>query len=243
MKILITSGCSFSDPMHWPCWPTHLSNYLGNDYQSRHLGMISQGNGIISRKLIHKVIELLKENSADNLLVGIMWSGITRVDFYNDTNPMYHPSVLQEKFRHFDNPTGFVDDKSKHWVIFNHNWNIPNCQEYYKIFDSVLFQQIQTIEHILRTQWFLEKHNIKYFMSTYTGEVFDKKLLNHLEVEYLYKQINFDTFLPVIGEFEWCRDFSNFEFPMKGDHHPGSDQHNEFSEQVIIPFLQKKQYI
>jgi len=242
-KCLITSGCSFSDPTSmYTTWPVHLTNVLGDNYQPIHLAMSTQGNGIISRKLIHKVNELLKEKSADELLVGIMWSGISRHDFYNETNPTYHPSKLaREDARWIDNPTGFVNEE-KHWVIFNHHWdNVPNCRLYYESFQDSVGSQINTIEHILRTQWFLEKHNVKYFMSTYTNEVLSTKFINHPEVKYLYDQINFDTFLPSGGQFEWCKDYTNIELPE--NLHPNAEQNKKFTDEIILPFLKEKEYI
>ncbi len=78
-------------------------------------------------------------------------------------------------------------------------------------------------------------------MTTYTGEVFQN--IKHSDIKYLYDLIDFDCFLSVVGEYEWCRDYSNLEFPVKGDRHPSSDQHRLFTEQVILPFLKDKQYI
>lgn len=242
MTILITSGCSFSDTHpHNKAWPSYLSESL-NDCQSVHLGMTSQGNGLISRKLIHKIIDLLKDNSTSDLLVGIMWSGINRHDFYNNDTHTYKPAKLARKDNlYIENPTGFVNDTKK-WIIFNNTWtDIPECNIYYRFFENAIWSQILTVEHVLRTQWFLEKHNIKYFMTTYTNKVFDKEYVSHPEVEYLYKQVNFDNFLPVEGEFEWCINHSNLK--IQENLHPSSEQHELFTEQVIIPFLKEKQYI
>jgi len=236
MKILVTSGCSFSDYRH-NTWPNHLGSLLP-EYTQNHLGLMSQGNGIISRKLIYKVNQLLKTNSASELLVGIMWSGPNRHDFYNS----FYPKNIKNQYDIIENPTGFVDN-DKSWIIFNHFWDTEHCQNYYRNYHDPVFGYVTTMEHILRTQWFLEKHKIKYFMTTYTSEVFLEGYIKHPEVEYLYRQINFDTFLPIQGEYEWCRDFSKFEFPLKDDHHPSPEQHREFTEQVIIPFLKKKQII
>lgn len=236
MNILVTSGCSFSDYRH-STWPNHLESLL-QEFTPNHLGLMSQGNGIISRKLIHRVDKLLKTNSADELLVGVMWSGPQRHDFYNSS----YPKNVKNCYDAIENPTGFVND-DKSWVIFNHFWETENCQDYYKNYYDPVFGYVSTMEHILRTQWFLEKHKIKYFMTTYTSEVFAPSEICHPEIEYLYNQINFDTFLPITGEYEWCRDFSNHEFTLKGDHHPSPNQHKEFAEHVIIPFLKEKQYI
>lgn len=239
MKMLITSGCSFSDYRHGT-WPNHLDKLL-TEHTPNHLGLMSQGNGIISRKLIYKVTELLKKNNADELLVGIMWSGPHRYDYYNT---FYHRDIKNpiDSIDQIENPTGFVNNE-KNWIILNGHWDNVSCKLYYKFFHDPVFGYVTTMEHILRTQWFLEKHNIKYFMTTYTDEVFDMSFISNPEVEYLYRQINFDTFLPVSSEYEWCRDFSNIKFPVDGDKHPGTEQHKAFTEQVIIPFLKEKQYI
>lgn len=238
MTILVTSGCSFSDPTSaFTTWPLQLATSL-NDCHSIHLGRASQGNGIISRKLIHTVYELLKQHDASDLLVGVMWSAPVRYDFYNE-NPLY--KNIKPEFSTIENPTGFVND-DKNWIIFNHHWeDTINCQLYYKNFHDPIFGQLVTMEHILRTQWFLEKHNIKYFMSTYTNEVFSEMFIHHPEIEYLYKQINFNTFLPTEGQFEWCKKYSNLELPK--NLHPSTEQNKKFTDEVIITFLKEKKYI
>jgi hypothetical protein len=80
-------------------------------------------------------------------------------------------------------------------------------------------------------------------MSTYTSEVFPSTVA-HPDVKYLHDQIDFNQFLPIEGEYEWCRDYSNLKFPGLADNlHPSPAQHKAFTEGVIIPFLQDKKYI
>jgi hypothetical protein len=236
MKTLITSGCSFSDP-RLNTWSKQLENLLPS-YEHVQLGRMSQGNGIISRKLIHKVTELLKTKNSDDLIAGIMWSGTDRYDFYKSD----YPKNFKNNLSHIENPTGFVNHNNN-WVIFNPHWDTPNCSIYYKLFHDPIYFQILTLEHILRTQWFLEKHKIKYFMTTYTNEVCSDHLITNNEVDYLYNQINFNNFLPVTGEYEWCAEHMPNSFPMINDKHPGHEQHAAFAEKVILPFLKEKQYI
>jgi hypothetical protein len=78
-------------------------------------------------------------------------------------------------------------------------------------------------------------------MSTYSNEVLSTKFINHPEVEYLYNQINFDTFLPTEGQFDWCQKYSNLEMP--ANLHPSTEQNKKFTDEIIIPFLKEKQYI
>ena len=237
-KLLITSGCSFSECISpWiKTWPAHLAAKLdGFAHISKAMG--SQGNGLISRSIVYQVTEALKTYSADNIVVGIMWSGPDRVDFYN-------PSV---KFSSnlsgwMENPTGFVDNH-KNWIILNHGWNTDHAKQYYGNFHSYIGSLIYTLEHILRTQWFLKSLGVKYFMSTYTSEVLPQIAKAHPETAYLYNQIDFSKFLPVEGEYEWCRDHSGLDFPIPNDNHPSSQQHLLFVEKVILPFVKETQII
>jgi hypothetical protein len=98
-----------------------------------------------------------------------------------------------------------------------------------------MYAQIQTLENIIRVQNYLKLHNIKYFMSTYTSEVFAVK--DNPNLDHLYEQIDFSKFLPVDGCFEWCKEQSGLPMPYVNDNHPSTEQHKLFTEQVIIPFL------
>jgi hypothetical protein len=240
MKTLVTSGCSFSEcvSINLKTWARHLSDYFPN-YRHFSKAMGSQGNGLISRSIIYQVSELLKTTPSDDILVGVMWSGPTRYDFFQR-----NANISKNNDGYLENPTGFIPG-IKDWVILNQHWVNNYAKHYYGALYDFMGCYIYTYEHILRTQWFLEKHNVKYFMTTYTGEIFD--WLEHIppegeeSVKHLYDQIDFEYFLPaVIGEYEWCRDHSGLPFPRHNDNHPGSNQHLEFTKQVILPFLKEK---
>tara|TARA_R110001592_G_scaffold141305_1_gene362718 strand:+ start:213 stop:1031 length:819 start_codon:yes stop_codon:yes gene_type:complete len=261
--ILVTGGCSFSEPISpWiTTWPKHLENHI-NPTSSHHTGMGSAGNGMISRSVIHKVSQLLKENNAKDLLVGIMWSGPDRHEVFVDkkdiTESITHGMLIpgeNGKSLGVYNPYNFInEDNEQAWLLLHpHNSGDTRSEAWYKHLHNKVGAYINTIEHILRTQWFLKSHSIKYFMTTYTGEVLPKTLpiknffktqsnllpellSENKHTKHLYEQIDFAQFLPVEGEYEWCRDKSGLEFPIKNDNHPSSDQHLLFTKEVIVPF-------
>jgi hypothetical protein len=200
--------------------------------------MGSQGNGLISRRIIYYVLEQLKTTNPKDILVGIMWSGPNRHDFYLEEGVSFD---IESQW--MENPTGFVKDSKPSWVILNHNWNDKNSRNYYNNYHSIIGSLIYTVENILRVQWFLKLHNVPYFMSTYTAQVLPKIAQTHPDIEYLYHQIDKSTFLPVAGEYEWCLTHMPDKFPRPGDHHPGIEQHTAFTEQVIVPFLKERNYI
>lgn len=239
-KILITGGCSFSEcsPGHVETWPKHLAKLLPT-YLHVPTGMGSQGNGLISRKIIYEVQQhLLNGVDTDNILVCIMWSGCNRYDsYFSSSNPEYS----QNYSGWTENPTKFVKEHDhKNWYIFNHHWQTRTNKIYYKeLFDEVM-SKIQTLEHILRVQWFLKLHNIKYMMTTYMANVLDN--IDHPECRYLFEMIDKSNFLSIDGHFEWCRDHSMHPFN-KNDNHPNSGQHGRFVRQVLYPWLIDKKYL
>lgn len=243
--ILITSGCSFSECISpWiDTWPRHVERAIG-PAQAFHEGLGSQGNGMISRQIIWRASQLLDQ--ANELIVGIMWSAPERHELLLSSRQqpvidfgMIVPGYDDKLF----NPYNWIKDTDYNWLLLHHSSTTELAKRYYLDMDNRVFSQLATIEHILRVQWFLKANGIKYFMTTYTDEVLPVKFCQQSNIKYLYDQIDFDQFLPISGEYEWCRDHSGLEFPVPGDKHPSSEQHNLFTHQVIIPFLQQKGYI
>lgn len=239
MKTLITSGCSFSYPENFSefliTWPRHLHNLLP-EYNAIYHGMGSQGNGLISRRVIYEVNSQLSQGvRPEDMLVGIMWSGTDRHDIYN-------PSIATElrKQKHIENwvhnPIGFIPDILGNWVILSPAWHFEENTEYYRHIHSIIGGTVTTLEHILRVQWFLKSHKIKYFMTTFTDEVFNSDNIKDAECKYLYDQIDFTSFLPVSSEHTWINQ-SSLPFKTAGYNHPDSEQHKLFTDSVIYPWL------
>jgi len=232
-RVLITSGCSFSELEYEATWPAHLTALLRYK-QKIHSGLGCQGNGMISRKVLYHIHKQLKTSKPEDLLVGIMWSGPSRHEQYVSNKVNFGKNIDNWMV----NPTSVVDNDQGGWIIYNGHWTIPQAKNYYRNMYDPIFSQIQTLEHVIRVQNYLKLHNIKYFMSTYTNEVFALK--NNSNLDYLYEQIDFDYFLPVEGCYEWARDVSKLPFTNPGDLHPTKLQHKVFTQKVILPFLKDK---
>lgn len=236
-KILVTSGCSFSEyttkmTKTWPAW---LNEETG--LALHNVAMGSQGNGLISRKLIQRIIQDLASYQSHEILVGVMWSSPDRHDFFSDDPSFHLPMDVNDGW--FENPTQVTPQGKKidaGWVICNHDWKSHASQLYYKNFYSQVGQMVYTLEHILRTQWFLEKHHIDYFMTTYTGEVLPNTLLEHTEIKHLWNQVDKQKFLPITGCYEWCQCNTDIPFRLH-DNHPLSEHHEQFVKAFLIPHL------
>lgn len=180
-------------------------------------------------------------------------------------NPLYigHPA----EFNHFlryrrDDPGEF-----NHYTL-NAHWDDELTFIYYNNFVDTLGSLVQTCEDILRTEWFLKKHNIKYFMAEYDFDTFffagisdqtasllgyDKDCpavysnhqkykcdVHHPDVKYLYDMIDKDYWLPIKHLGDWVRNVSKFDYRDPKDPHPSTEQHIDFTKQIILPFLEKK---
>jgi len=240
-KIFVASGCSFTfEPWNWP-------TFVAEEFDMKliNVGMACQGNGLISKKLIYCVDSLLNEGkSAADILVGIMWSGPDRHEFYTDDK-----SRLTNIDNWIENPTSVIphpDNLYRSWVITNCHWKVNNSELYYKYFHHNTSSMIQSLQNILLTQWYLERKGVNYFMSTYL-DIFDKEkysVIDEIEVQHWYKMIDFSKFLPVKGCHEWVKEYygksNGFNAPDNTGYigiHPSKFGHERFTKEVIVPFV------
>lgn len=255
MKHLVIGGCSFSDGPD--DWPTALVNSLEN-YTLHNTARGSSGNEIISRRVIHKVNELLQSESAEDIIVGIMWSGVARRCFYSDKRcemiKIFYPKgkrlfkeiIKNQRKPKAENPEVWPkNDTCGMWLNATPGMDYTYYHAYIRDYYNDTQSTILTLEHILRTQWFLENKSIKYFMVPYMGRwMYDNDRINPIQIDYLWNMVDKDKWLPVAGEYEWVKENSTFSWRNKheDDHHPSQAQHEDFVNQVILPWLKEKQY-
>jgi hypothetical protein len=239
-KFFIASGCSFTANR---CWPYHLnSNLKFQDYVN--YGLISSGNGRISRSIIYGVDKALRTYQPEDILVGIMWSSFSRHDIFKE-------NVDESKiWQHSNgvNPTNFVDGADKNWILIHSGQEDTYSTNYYKYFYDDINDIILTLEHILRVQWYLGSKGIKYFMTTFSkGVLPNEKEKNNVNVRYLYDMVDWSKFLPIPSCLEWVENCSvameprelqvAFEF-----RHPSDQQHRLFAEDVIAPYVKENYF-
>jgi hypothetical protein len=259
-KILLTSGCSFSECLGMmKTWPKHLysalQEYGFTGHKSSAMG--SQGNGLISRGIVYNVTEALLHYEANDILVGVMWSNSNRSDYrVARTNLLSFGKTNPDGW--IENPTSFVKDADKSWVIMNAGWSHEEAKVYYKYFFDDVGHTIYSLEHILRVQMFLQQLGIKYFFTNFT----DNNIIDYTNVEtmngkkewiHLEKLIDHNYYLPVSSCHRWLYDNSETKESYRDSHyyngtwsnwvHPKEHHHKEFVDKVILPWLIKKQFI
>ena len=246
-QLFISGGCSgsFTHPTYsHRSWPVHVAQLLGCEHQD--VALPSQGNGMISRRVIYAVEQALKSMPAQDIIVGIFWTDMNRHEFYNDQNV----TDWVDQF-HWGNPTSIkmydpsLTQRDKNWVMLHPQYTKEYSATYYRMYHSFIDSQIRTCEHVLRTQWYLDKNKIRYFMGTYTLNTFGKEFIDHPEISWLYSQINQNTFIPIAGMLDWGNQQTDPDLKYNPDdlYHLNTPQSKAFTDQIIWPFLKEKNYV
>lgn len=245
-NILISGGCSFTQvPGMHKNWPAFLSSKLG--IPAHFCGAGSAGNDLISRRVIHRVTKCLENNiDPENILVGVMWSGVNRHGFFLREKPDdYYKITNYTNSYSYSNPNRLV--KEDNFYIVNSGWNDGLSRMFLKYFYDELALYMISLEHVLRLQWFLKLRNIKYFFTTYSDDsilgLSHDGLKDSPEISYLVNQLDLDNFLDVPDMNFWNKNHSNFRFPGKQDNHPTDEMSEAFVDRVIIPHLKSKKII
>jgi hypothetical protein len=182
-KHLVASGCSFtiSDGekigTNNRSWAYGLRDSLPEDSLNLHnVGISGGGNVTISMNCINCVENLLKDNiKAEEIVVFIQWSGLFRptlyaekngsrkIDFEEPTSPYFSLNKINQDRGYFIDTAGQFTGGNKFW----HN--------YFQNYFSLPSAFNETLNSILKTQWYLKSKNIKYKMFTgwdiFTGRV------------------------------------------------------------------------
>ena len=167
-KHLITSGCSFTHDS--PTWADYLASSANMTLHN--VSMSGSGNHIISTFLIKKVEEIINSGvKKDDIFVVVQWSGIFRFDRIVektlldddksfDQRPVYIANRATKE-EHFLPPS----DTTNNWVMCAgaRNEGIWPAM-YYLTSKEQAF--LETLENILRVQWYLKSNGIDYKMFT-----------------------------------------------------------------------------
>jgi len=259
VKLLITAGCSFSQvPNRDITWPVPLNKAIGGEVM--YLGQGGAGNGIISRKVIYHVTEALKTHKPEELLVGIMWSGCERREIFTEEDIDSYKLYYGPNHESYSNPVRVASERNFH--IMNPSWtNNEFTDNYFKHAHNMYDGLLNTLEHIVRTQWFLQLHNVPYFMTQFHYSCLDtipwQKPWENTKVDstkkhtisaskdlsFVFNQIDFNQWLPIDNCHDWCKHESGKDFARPPDPHPSTEQHEELVKRVILPFLVDKNMI
>jgi hypothetical protein len=245
-KHIITSGCSFSDVSNKYSWPCHLTTSY--NIECNHVGLGSQGNGLIARKAIYAVQQALQQGyKPEEILVGIMWSGPDRHDIYFEhLNKQLNNT---DHWRH--NPTHVVENDPGGWLIMNHHWTEKTNKIYYTYVHDQVNQRVATLEKILWVQNYFDNLGVKYFMTDFMTDDISLHLSSNPNITWLKNLVDKTRWLPVESMHTWCCErWTDDHFPVLDvtlvdgqniqvkDIHPQSYMHIQFVKEIVLPFIE-----
>ena len=247
MKHLVTSGCSFSDYENpESTWPLHFQDLTQDKYDKfHHLGACGQGEDYISRSVIYKVNELLKDNNSDDIFVIVGWSGLQRraILVNNETTKMHY------RFKDWY-PMGELETMK--------GVSIGSWQDFDEEYLKFLTEEqniIISLEHMIRTQDFLRVNNVDYkffgftnlfanldeedFLTRGRGARIDKKYPN---TSYLFDIMDWNKWW-FHNEFGGLADWVNenitdgFDGKGKNTGHPLANSQRLFTKEVVLKWI------
>jgi len=234
-KYLVTGGCSFTTTEYnTQNWPVFLSAELGT--QLVDCAFSSQGNRMIARRTVHSVCKLLGAGvRASEILVGVVWSGIDRTEFF--TSPDLTVDAQQQGDPEPKTMAGTVDDGV--WQTVNAVFPSDFAKNWYSTYHNDTQSAILLYENIHWVQSFLKLHSIDHFMSVYTNYVIHTEHDENPNVKWIKDQVDFDVFVPVNSLHD------TFAPQSPGSiygvmEHPDAQQSENFAINHILPFLQDK---
>ena len=257
-KYLITSGCSFTAHSVEPtiAWPYHMK-----DWQVINCAEMASGNSLISRNLIATIPHYIDENPT----VAVMWSNPNRFElFYNTESNNYDKiyNTMKDIGGFLNQPyTGkWKPHKTSNWAKSGGGFGLwdfdskelnQDMKLYLENFHNEELQFVQTLEHILRIQWYCKVHNLKLinmcWQDIFTGKndshgnnsnEHGELIVNQFEnAVHLWEQVDWSTWWfhnNYGGLREWCIDHNYTQF---SESHPTTEAQKHFAKSVIGKLL------
>lgn len=233
IKNVITCGCSFADKDTDFAWPRVFERKLKNthpDIEFNHVGMGSQGNELIQKKTSLAIVESLEKYKPEEIAVIVMWTGTERKAFYVDNKEfvknvsdgwnegsVWWGTQFADLKNQLQNREEAIHPETKSITQYNKNggWYICNflfpdsilTKEYFNSFSTLVAPATISLENIIMLQNLCEVKKINFYQTFYRDYVYTDILenKNHLNLNYLYKQWNYDTILSTTGIYEHLR--------------------------------------
>ena len=219
-KLTVAHGCSFTR-YKWDCWPKFIPWFNGG-LQMVNKGRSASGNETISRAVINSA---MKHKEIEHMY--IMWSGADR----------YEVITLDEGVDHLDGRITYrVWDDDFKWSTWFGGHRLEEKHEYFrKHFWNEQQQSYRTLEHILRTQQFLNIKKIPYTMMVFNKDVINYNFHSNSE-RALHDHIDWNKFIFYDGKkglWEFAED--NYkEYYIPGESHPPPIAHYHWVKDLVF---------
>jgi hypothetical protein len=263
IKKIITCGCSFSDYKTDFTWPHILEKRLGDSIEYEHLGLSSQGNELIQKKLSLAAVESLEKYKPEEILVIPMWSGTERKSFYINNPGEIQTIVDTWRPRNCWWDTQFADLKNRlsspkqlrtsngwyadyntdgGWYICSFSIDDDSISSaFFRLTLDKLNGVHESIQNIIMLQNICKINGINLVHQFYMNYVLNdiEEYKDHQMVGYLYKQLDKSLITDPVAIYEYLQGDTSF-FVSPTDTHPNEVGHTKWVDQVLLPTLQKR---
>ena len=240
IKSIIAGGCSFTynNEMTW-------AGEVAKHYHLINVGSCASGNDYIARSVIHEM-----DQHNDQILLVCQWSGIHRKSYYIDSQHVLYKELTQSDWPDWAGDYTQLDKdavkQQEFWVKTGGN-NIDKpgssnlihekfVKPYAKYFYSEEQSLVESLENILRVQYYCNSKKIKNIMFWWKTELENYKMSTYSK-ELYNKVLKQDTvWLEPLGD--WCVKHTDLtQHDLDQGEHPTVTQHKNYAEQVVLPAL------
>jgi hypothetical protein len=178
MRVLITTGCSFSEP---DLWPYHLEKRIPN-LSYKNYGKSSMGNEYISRTIFQSVTELLKNGTpSDEILVLCCWSAFDRLQNSLSPDGVNNVGIPINGFYDFETlfKKNILDEYD---LLLNGLEPIISTQNFLKVnnIDFIFFSMLYLFESCRGPIWQYDRKNkLQIPPNTWNAETIFEKIPTH----------------------------------------------------------------
>ena len=202
-KYIIGSGCSFTESDESWINSFDIENKIN-------LSRGGCGNKHIQDSIIKCVDKLLQKNvSVDEILVGVQFTGLARLDFIASEQTQTINNSLEDFYSYskIDEKSAWIHSGGSNSFVTHHKTETFQDEyflKYYKYFMTDLENWYNFLIHVITLQSFLNSHNIKYFFHTGWNlfefwDIHPNLFVSHLEkfkvFDYLWNQVDQDKFI------------------------------------------------
>lgn len=254
IKFFVSAGCSFSAVPYFDghiSWPKYLATNIFKHAQRKHIYKMGCGNGLISKSLIYELSNALKTIKGKDMFVGIMWSDSNRLEAYFSKTTSLNYNYIDggpgyqnpQNIKTFDEHNSIEEnDLDRNYYMINPSFDDSISKNYYNNFFDDIGSKIQSLENILRVQWFLKLHEIPYvFMSMNDNVLPNESEKNYLNIGHLFDMLDLKNYIK--KDLMSFSNESNLPFHPIDNMHPSGTQHAQFCEKIIVPHLVNKGFI
>jgi len=248
-------------------WPWVLGKELDcviHDYAFSGLS-----NDVIASSVVYGVERLLSNGvNANEILVGIMWSGVDRISFFKQSHTT-EELKNSDKYNMWKENYSFIikddfpinknidprfssdckDYSFGSYSVQNFSYDTPDALAWYQNLHDPLGARITTFEKIVWLQDYLKQKNVDYFMSTFMDSVLEPDKADLSNAATLYNEGD-EIKIP---HLEWLKSHIDFDYflPIRSYHtffagqseykrHPDTQENEDLVHKVILPFLSTK---